>query len=344
MESPDPAGAPAPSTGSWRAWHREGEPVRLGVSTCLLGEPVRYDGGHARNRYVMDVLGEHFEYVKVCPEVESGMPIPRPTIRLVDEGDGIRLVDPKSGDDHTGSMQAYSERRVSQLMGEGLDGYVLKKDSPSCGMSRIKVYKNGMPASRDQRGLFAAELLDAWPGLPVEEEGRLNDLPLREAFVERVFARHRWRCFLMGSPDQGDLVRFHTAHKMLLRTHDEEGYRRLGRIVGGGEQADGHPELDLTGRLAAYELEFQRTMAIPAKIGRHVNVLQHAMGYLKDLLGPAEKRELLQALEDYRARLVPLVVPLTLMRYEVRRHGVDYLAGQLYFDPHPKELMLRNHV
>ncbi len=333
MNSPSPA-----DLGRWSYWHGEDQLLRLGVSTCLLGEEVRFDGGHARDRYVTDTLGQWFEYVSVCPEVEMGMSIPRPAIRLIDEGQGVQLVAPSTGEDFTSRMADYAQAKVTELMKFDLDGYILKKSSPSCGLARIRVYRDGMPARRNEQGLFAAQLTERWPSLPVEEEGRLNDPGLRENFIERVFARNRWRTLVERGLTRRRLVEFHTAHKLLIRAHNETAYRRLGRLVGSAGTI-GNREL-----FAEYELEFQVALRTKATVKKHVNVLQHAMGYLKTILTAVEKCELLATIEDYRLGLLPLVVPLTLLRYNIRRHDIEYLAGQLYFDPHPKELMLRNHA
>jgi uncharacterized protein YbgA (DUF1722 family)/uncharacterized protein YbbK (DUF523 family) len=323
--------------GSWKNWHADEMPLRLGVSSCLLGEKVRFDGGHARDRFVTDILGQWFEWVPVCPEVEIGMSTPRPTIRLVEESNGLHLVAPSTGEDFTARMKSYAQRRVEELRKLDLDGYVLKKSSPSCGFERIKVYKQEMPLRRDERGMFVTRLVQDWPALPIEEDGRLNDPRLRENFIERVFSRNRWRVLVARGLTRRSLVEFHTAHKLLIRAHDELAYNRMGRLVGSAGSID-------DGTLFAnYELEFQRALTSKATVKQHVNVLQHAMGYLKTVLDPVEKREILAAIEDYRAGLLPLVVPLTLLRYNIRRHQVDYLAGQIYFDPHPRELMLRNH-
>jgi len=324
--------------GCWSSWHSSDQPLRLGVSQCLLGENVRFDGGHARSRFVVDTLGQWFEFVAVCPEVEIDMGTPRPTIRLIDEGQGTRLVEPVSGEDFTDRMNAFSERRVRELRDLDLDGFVLKKGSPSCGMERIRAYKNNMPARRNESGLFAATLMRDWPGLPVEEDGRLNDPRLRENFIERAFCRNRWRSLVGRGLTRKSLIAFHTAHKLLIRAHNEAAYKRMGKLVG---SAGTLPDGEL---FAAYELEFHQALSAKATTKKHTNVLYHALGYLKDKLGPIEKRETLTAIEDYRKRLLPLLVPLTLLRFSIRRYGIDYLASQLYFDPHPKELMLRNHV
>jgi uncharacterized protein YbgA (DUF1722 family)/uncharacterized protein YbbK (DUF523 family) len=324
--------------GSWVAWHDPKARLRLGVSSCLLGEEVRFDGGHARNRFVVDVLGNWFEWVPVCPEVEIGMATPRPTIRLVQDCDRVRLVAPSTDEDFTERMQAYAETKVAELSAKELDGYILKKGSPSCGQERIRIYREGEPPRNDGVGVYTSALLKRWPHLPVEDEGRLNDAGIRENFIERVFCRNRWRALVGRGLSRRGLVAFHTAHKLLLRSHNEAGYRRLGHLVGSAGQT---PDSEL---FAAYETELHHVMRTRATIKKHVNVLQHAIGYMKKLLPSPEKREVLAAIGDYGAGLIPLIVPLTLLRFNIRRYEVDYLAGQIYFDPHPKELMLRNHV
>lgn len=312
-------------------------PIRIGVSSCLLGQNVRYDGGHKKDDFVTGLLGRFVEFVPVCPEVEVGMSIPRPTIRLERRGEAVHLVDPKNGVDHTEAMQRWAERKVAELGKLDLCGYVLKKDSPSCGMERVRVYAKGAPI-KSGRGIFAAELLDRLPLLPVEEEGRLNDPELRENFVERVFAYRRLKDLFRGRWTVGDLVRFHTAEKLLLLAHDPEGYRQLGRIVARAKET---PREELPGR---YGEIFMRSMAKPATLGKQTNVLQHMAGYFKDTLPDDEKAEMHDAIRDYRRKLVPLVVPLTLIRHHVRKQKVAYLDGQTHLAPHPKELMLRNHV
>lgn len=284
------------------------------------------------------MLARWIAWTPVCPEFEVGMGVPRPTIRLVDKDGEIRLIDPRNDIDHTEAMNRFSGDRIATLLDEGLDGYVFKKNSPSCGVERIRVYRGDTVLHKKGRGLFAARLMEMDPLLPVEEEGRLNDPPLRENFIERVFARNRWRRFVASEPSMKDLVAFHTAHKLLLRAHNEEGYRALGRIVAGADQGE---DSSFESRLDNYGEVFASTLGRKATVSRHVNVLQHSLGYLKRELDPGEKQEILGAIEDYRQGLLPLAVPLALMRMVIRKHQVDYLTGQLYFDPHPKELRLR---
>jgi uncharacterized protein YbgA (DUF1722 family)/uncharacterized protein YbbK (DUF523 family) len=312
--------------------------VRIGVSSCLLGQKVRFDGGHKRDAFLMDTFGEFVEWVPVCPELEVGMGLPREAIRLVRSDAGIRLVGVKSATEHTESMTQYSARRVEKLARENLDGYILKKDSPSCGMERVKVYDpNGSPA-RTGRGLYAEALLARFPLLPVEEEGRLSDPRLRDNFIERVFAYRRLREVFVGRWTTGALVKFHTAHKLTLLAHSPAAYKALGQLVAHAAERT-RAEVQ-----AAYEEAFMRGMRTIATPKKHVNVLQHMLGYFRDVLDADSRAELAQSIADYREGLLPLVVPVTLFRHHVRRCGIAYLAGQTYLEPHPKELMLRNHV
>jgi uncharacterized protein YbgA (DUF1722 family)/uncharacterized protein YbbK (DUF523 family) len=315
------------------------DPIRVGISSCLLGQEVRFDGGHKRDRFLTDVLGPHVEWVPVCPEVEVGMGTPRETLRLVRHGGGTRMITTRTGVDHTEGMNGWARRRVEALAKERLSGYVLKKDSPSCGMERVKVYRadGGMP-SREGRGLFAEALLARFPDLPVEEEGRLEDARLRENFIERVFAYHRLQALFTARWTQGALVAFHTAHKMALLAHSTTSYQDLGRLVAGAKA------VARQALASQYQARFMRTLAIPATTRRHTNVLQHMAGHLKTLVDAGSREELAACIDEYRRGLVPLVVPLTLIRHHVRTHAVAYLAGQSYLEPHPRELMLRNHV
>jgi uncharacterized protein YbgA (DUF1722 family)/uncharacterized protein YbbK (DUF523 family) len=312
-------------------------PIRIGISSCLLGAKVRFDGGHKKDDFLVNTFGNWVEWVPVCPEVEVGMGTPRESVRLIKEGAGIRMVAPKSGRDWTDEMRAYSARRAEQLQKHELCGYVLKKDSPSCGMERVKVYGAGMP-TKSGRGLYADALLVRYPNLPVEEEGRLNDPRLRDNFVERVFAYHRLRGFLAGRWTVGSLVAFHTAHKLQLMAHSVEAYRQLGKLVASAKPL---PRAEVARR---YEDLFMSGLRTIATARRNGNVLYHILGYFRDALDAASRQELLDLIEDYRRGLVPLVVPVTLIRHYVRLHGIAYLAGQTYLEPHPKELMLRNHV
>jgi uncharacterized protein YbgA (DUF1722 family)/uncharacterized protein YbbK (DUF523 family) len=315
-----------------------GDRLRIGVSSCLLGENVRWDGGHKRDRFLTDELGPFVEWVAVCPEVEVGLGTPRPTLRLVRRADGTRMVEPKSGADHTDAMRTYARRRVRQLDREDLSGYVLKKDSPSCGMERVKVYAGPGAGTRDGRGLFAEALLERFPHLPVEEEGRLGDARLRENFVVRLFAYRRLRRLFASRWSAGALVAFHTAHKLLLLAHLPAAYSRLGRLVA---EARSVAREELSRR---YQDEFMGALARPSTRRLHTNVLQHMAGYFRGRIDVADRDELLSLIDEHRLGRLPLVVPLTLVRHHARRLDVAYLLGQVYLDPHPKELMLLNRV
>jgi len=327
----------APTETGWRAWHSESLPVRLGVSSCLLGASVRYDGGHARDRFLADVLAPWVEWAPVCPEVELGLGTPRASLRLVDDGDGPRLQTRSTGEDHGEAVRELAERRDREL--GALDGFVLKRASPSCALGRLRVYgADGEVRRRDGVGAFTQELRARRPELPMEEEGRLSDSGLREAFLERVFCRNRWRLLVHRGLSRERLVAFHTAHKMLLRSRDEAAYRRLGRIVGSiGRKPDAEV-------FEEYRAGFEACLRVRATRAKHVNVLEHALGYLKRSLGSPEKREALEAIRAYRRGLVPLAVPLAILRFSIVQHGVGYLIDQLYFEPHPEELMLRSHL
>ena len=313
------------------------EPIRIGISSCLLGCKVRFDGGHKRDDFLVGTFAKWVRWVPVCPEVEVGMGTPRESVRLIRDGEGVRMVAPKSGTDWGAAMREYSQRRVEELAGKDLCGYVLKKDSPSCGMEHVKVYGTGMP-TKSGRGLFAEALLARFPDLPVEEEGRLNDPGLRDNFVERVFAYRRLKDLFARRWRVGDLVAFHTAHKLQLLAHAPQAYKTLGRLVAAAKGRD-RDEL-----VREYSSVFMQGLRVIATARRNTNVLQHILGYFKKLLDAASRAELLAVIDDYHRGLVPLVVPVTLIRHYVRLHEAAYLQGQTYLEPHPKELMLRNHV
>lgn len=313
-------------------------PIRIGVSMCLLGEKVRHDGGHKRDDYLTDTLAGFFEWVPVCPEVELGMGTPREAIRLVQRNGEVRLLGRQSGADHTEAMRSFARRRVEQLASQNLSGYVLKKDSPSCGLERVRLHQEDGRVTRSGRGLFAVTLADRLGNLPIEEEGRLRDPRLRENWIERVFAYHRLQALWATDWRIGDLIAFHTSHKLVLLAHSPRAYQQLGRLLAGAKTLPRHRLRD------RYEREFMAALKTLATRGRHANVLQHMAGYLRELLDDASRRELLGCVEDYRRGILPLIVPITLMAHHVRRFEVAYLRGQVYLNPHPKELALRNHV
>jgi uncharacterized protein YbgA (DUF1722 family)/uncharacterized protein YbbK (DUF523 family) len=314
------------------------QPIRIGISACLLGERVRYDGGHKHDRYLTQTLGQYFAWVPVCPEVELGLGTPRETLRLEQAGDGVRMVMTKGARDLTESMREYARARVEGLAQENLGGYILKSDSPSCGLLRVRVYGSGGMPSRNGQGLFAQALSERFPDLPIEEEGRLCDPRLRENWIERVFAYRRLLSLWSSRWTLQSLVAFHTNYKLVLLAHSPKAYQELGRLVAGAKVIP-RPELR-----QKYHTQFMTTLGLLATRGRHANVLQHMAGYIKNQLDEDSRRELANLIDDYRTGEVPLVVPVTLLKHYVRRFQIAYLAHQVYLNPHPKELALRNHV
>jgi uncharacterized protein YbgA (DUF1722 family)/uncharacterized protein YbbK (DUF523 family) len=312
------------------------EKIRLGISACLLGQNVRYDGGHQLDRFLRDTLGRFVEFVPVCPEVEMGLPIPRETLRLVGDPEAPRLVFSRSNEDVTERMTAWAQKRLSALEREALCGFIFKGRSPSSGMARVKLYDRfGVPAKTGV-GLFARLFMEHFPLLPVEEDGRLHDPRLRENFIEAIFTFRRWRDLLAAGATAAALVAFHARHKLLFMSHSVELARQMGRLTSrAGELSHGRLLEDYQRLL----MQTVRTLATPAK---HSNVLQHALGYFKRQLTEDEKREMLQLVEQYRYGNVPLVVPLTLLNHYVRKYQPPWLDEQVYLCPHPIELHLRS--
>lgn len=311
--------------------------INIGVSACLLGEKVRYDGGHKHDRYITDTLGRFFRFVPVCPEVECGLPVPREAMRLEGDSASPRLVTTRTGVDLTVRMTDYCRRRVEELQSEDLCGFIFKKDSPSSGLYRVKVYGTGVPV-KNGRGLFADAVVKRFPLLPVEEEGRLCDMEIRENFVERVFAFRAWKDFLAEAGGLGDLVEFHATRKLQVLAHSPRHYQEMGRLVAQGKGM-GREEL-----FARYQELFLTALSFHATVRKNTNVLSHMMGYFKKELDAAEKAELLEVINNYHEMLVPLIVPVTLLKHYINKYGQEYLRRQSYLNPHPLELMLRNHV
>lgn len=312
--------------------------IKIGISTCLLGESVRYDGGHKLDRFLRDTLGQYINYVPVCPEVECGFGIPREAFRLVGDPGSPRLFTSRTGKDVTDRMENWARGRISELAKENLCGFIFKSNSPSSGMERVRVYnEKGMPVKKGT-GLFAKAFMEAFPLIPVEEEGRLHDPKLRENFVERIFAMRRWRTSVADQKNIGNLVNFHTREKMLIRSHSERHYREMGKLVAAAKKI---PFSELYDK---YEWLLMEALRLKATAKKNANVLQHMMGYFKKALSTDEKRELLEVLEAYRQGMIPLIVPITLINHYVRKYKQPYLSGQTYLRPHPIALQLRNHV
>lgn len=312
--------------------------LAVGISSCLLGQNVRWDRGHKRDSFLCDRLGPHVRYVPVCPEMGIGLGTPRETIHLERHDGAIRLLGTRTAADHTGAMTAFATATAAQLASEDLCGYVFKKDSPSCGLFRVRIYdpRPGHPPERTGAGLYAAGIRAVFPDLPMEEDGRLNDPRLRENFVERLFAYHRVTQLFRSDWRTGDLVAFHSREKLALMAHSPEAYKALGQLVA---TAKGQDRTDLAAR---YRSQYMAALSKLATPGRMTNVLNHMAGYFRRDLDSADRQELADTITEYRNGLVPLLVPLTLIRHYVRKFDVSYLADQTFLSPHPRELMLRN--
>jgi uncharacterized protein YbgA (DUF1722 family)/uncharacterized protein YbbK (DUF523 family) len=312
--------------------------IRVGISSCLLGEPVRFDGGHKRDPYLVETLGAFFEYVPVCPEYEAGLGVPREAMRLVGDPAAPRLVTQKTGIDLTARMERWIAGRLRGLAAGDLCGFIFKSGSPSSGMERVKVYDEKGNSRKSGSGLFARAFMERFPLVPVEDEGRLHDIGIRENFIVRVFARYRWKELVATDRKPAAIIRFHARHKYLLMAHSPSVQKELGRLVAGVKGMKPGDFLD------AYEALFMRALATLATPKKNANVLMHLAGYFRDRIGPDEKKELLDVIEQYRKELVPLIVPVTIIKHYVRKYGEVYLADQYYLDPHPMELKLRNHA
>ncbi|WP_051064657.1 YbgA family protein [Nocardiopsis halotolerans] len=310
---------------------------RVGVSSCLLGAPVRYNGGHSRSRFLTDELDHHVDWLPVCPEAEIGLGVPRPTLRLQRREERDRVVSSADGADHTEELAEVADHHLAQL--RALDGYVLKNKSPSCGLLALPVFDdNGDRVDGRGRGAFARRLTELLPTLPVEEQGRLTDPVLRELFVQRVFAHARLRRLWESDWLPRDLVAFHTRHKLQLMSHSPEGYRETGRIV--ARTGSGDPDEVR----ATYTEAFHRVMAVRPSRGKHVNALQHAFGMLSPLLDDTRRHDLLAAIEDYRHERAPLSVPVALLRHHCAAEDVEWTRDQTYLRPYPDDLRLRHAV
>jgi uncharacterized protein YbgA (DUF1722 family)/uncharacterized protein YbbK (DUF523 family) len=312
--------------------------IRLGISSCLLGENVRYNGGHALDRFLRDTLGKYVEYVPVCPEVECGFGIPRETLRLMGDPEQPRLVTSQTGIDYTDRMEAWARTRVGELENENLCGFIFKSDSPSSGMERVKIYNDEGVPRKIGVGVFARIFKEHFPLIPVEEDGRLHDPILRENFIDRIFTYRRYREIIEKNDRIRSLVDFHTRHKLLLMSHSPKHLQQMGQIVAHAKEP---PTEEL---IRQYERLLMETMALKPSTAKHTNVLHHVMGYFKKNLSSDEKQELIEVIDEFRRGFIPLIVPVTLINHYVRKYEESYLKMQIYLNPHPLELQLRNHV
>jgi len=314
------------------------EKIRIGISSCLLGNKVRWNAGHQLDRFLANTLGQFVEYVPVCPEVEAGFGVPRESFRLVGDPEKPRLITFKSKTDHTNQMIRWAKNRVKELDKEDLCGFIFKSDSPSSGMIRVKVYsEKGMPQKKGV-GLFAREFMNHFPLIPVEDDGRLHNPKIRENFIERIFTLKRWRDGVAHKPNLANLVDFHTRNKLLILSHSEKHSRLMGRLVAQGKK------LSLNELYQQYESMLMEALMLKNTVKKNINVLQHLMGYFKKQLTAAEKQELLKIFDQYRRVLIPLVVPVTLINHYTLKYDQPYLKIQTYLNPHPVELKLRTHV
>ncbi len=314
------------------------EQIKLGASSCLLGEQVRYDGGHKRNRYLTDTLSNYFQFVPVCPEVECGMPVPREALRLVGDPNNPSLVTIRTQKDYTEQMQRWGKEKLEELAEQDLCGYIFKSASPSSGMERIKVYNHKGNPTPTGVGIWARMFMEHFPYLPVEDEGRLNDPKLREQFVEHVFVYSRWRRMIKNGGTPGLVVDFHSRHKMLLMAHNRELYDEMGKLTANAGKME--PEQ----LRAEYFQLLDKAVREKTTVNKNVNVLQHLIGYFKQELTSDEKQEFLEILDNYHQGNLPLIVPVTLINHFVRKYNQPYLQYQYYLNPHPIELKLRNQA
>jgi uncharacterized protein YbgA (DUF1722 family)/uncharacterized protein YbbK (DUF523 family) len=312
--------------------------ITVGISACLLGERVRYDGGQKLDRFLVETLGRYFTYVPVCPEVECGLPVPRESMHLEGDAADPRLVTLKTREDHTVRMREWVARRVNELRTAGLHAYIFKSDSPSCGLFRVKLFTEHDRPAGVGAGLWARVFAGAFSGLPMEEEGRLCNPDIRENFIERVFAHKRFRDEVGAAPSADALMRFQARNKLLIMAHAPGAVAELGSLA-----AATRPETAAE-QAADYEQRLLAALVEQATVPRHVNVLQHMLGYFRERLPDGDRRELEDAILQYQRELVPLIVPITLFRHFIRACGEPYLAEQTYLNPHPAELKLRNHA
>jgi uncharacterized protein YbgA (DUF1722 family)/uncharacterized protein YbbK (DUF523 family) len=308
--------------------------IPIGISSCLLGEKVRFDGGHRQNAYIIGTLGQYFEFSPFCPEMGIGLGAPRPTLQLVKHNAQVRCVEVKDNSvDVTAALADYA--RSLQVRFAELCGYILKKDSPSCGMERVKVYQNGQP-HREGIGIYAQQILQNNPLLPVEEEGRLGDAGLRENFIQRVYVLHRWKKLLAAGLTVNGLSRFHARHKLIIMSHGD--YRPLGQLVASAT------EENLDSIAGQYSLQLMTLLKKIVGRPQHINVLQHIQGYLKKEITTDDKVELGEIMERYRLGELPLIVPITLLKHHFRKSPDLYIEESYYMSPYPQELNLINQL
>lgn len=312
--------------------------MKLGVSSCLLGEKCRYDGGHKKDKFLVDELGDYFEFIPFCPETEV-FGTPREPIRLVLEDGNVQVKRVKGGVDVTKRLQEVSSSMAWGIQKDELCGFVLKSKSPTCGLERVKVYEpDGMPLESDGVGLFAKELQKRFPLLPIEEEGRLGDAWLKENFLMQIFAYKDLFDFLAKNPSFDDLVKFHTSYKYLIYSKSHIFYKKLGKIVAN------HEKKELEAVLKEYKGQFLEAISQKGTIANTYNVLVHIYGYFKNLIDKEEKKELLQTLEEFKSGTIPLIAVIKVLQLYATRFNEGYILNQKFLSPYPKELSLRSSI
>jgi len=312
--------------------------IKIGISSCLLGSSVRYDGGHRLDHYLKNTLGRFIEWVPICPEVECGLAVPREPMRLVEDHGALRLITIKTEQDKTSAFSRWSRIRLKQPASADISGFVFKARSPSCGVCDTTIVDPSGRVIKKGAGLFVAAVSNHWHCIPLEDEGRLRDPGIRENFIERVFVYQRWRKLRATGTDAGDLAGFHARHKLLLMSHSIKHLRRLGAFVADTRKKTRADLFD------AYFPILMDGLRLPATAKKHTNVLRHMAGYFKKQRSGDEKGELHDLIMNYHNGLVPLIAPLTLIKHYANKHHEPYLQQQLYLSPHPLELMLRNHA
>ncbi len=312
--------------------------IKVGISSCLLGNEVRFDGGHKHSTLCSEELARYFDFVAECPEVGIGLGIPRKPIRLIGDVNAPSMVSTHDESiDHTDKMLEFSHRKAKEH--SDLCGYIFMKNSPSCGLFRVKVYQdNGYPAKEPGRGVYARIITEKNPLLPVEESGRLTDPALRENFIGRVFAYHNWQQLIRSDLSYHSIIDFHSRYKYSLMAHAPASYVELGRMLA---DAGKHDVASLAER---YFPMLMTALGNVATRKTHTNVLMHLQGYLKKVLSSEEKQELARLIDEYRIAQIPLIVPITLLKHHFNNHPDPYIAKQAYLQPYPDDLSLRNAI
>ena len=315
--------------------------MKLGVSTCLLGQPCRFNGEGSKFDFVFDTLSQYFELVPYCPEMDLMGQAPRESIRMVEtKEEQIKFVTNATKKDITDDLENVCERCCNDFQNHDLNGFILKSKSPTCGLERVRVYQDNASNAHQKKGVgaFAHAILQKYPNLPIEEEGRLNDPWLKESFVMQIFAYKDWQEFNRSNPQVKELVEFHSQYKYLIYAKTHEGYKELGNIVANHEKKPFVQVLEL------YEQKFMDVIKIKGSINNTYNVLMHTLGYLKKFLTSEEKQELIETMNEFKNQIIPLIAVIKMFQVYIKQYNVEYLLIQKFFQPYPKELALRSDI